>query len=300
MLSRIFKIIICKIANAGGCLLIRLVFQFADVHRKARRKSSPESSDAYVKEKSLTAISHLQDRSNWHISLKRSSSELDYYSHLNADVDDDHKIPEDLIHQQNTPDNYVVTPHRKRRPGFHNSPSQNPFSPSYIDEISYIHHRLVRRVDGQLHIFVYIGYVDQHPHGSFAYTCSQKWRNGWNNEVTRPVEVYIRLNLGAHHLANLWGTNSIRCLIVVHLKHSLHIDTETASRWPWAFKRNSEVLILGARTAFVPWTGSPLDVERLHSLRRTTSLPLLLSAWLRFRKKAIWLCLHWRQFHDFD
>lgn len=36
-----------------------------------------------------------------------------------------------------SPDNYVVTPHRKRRPGFHNSPAQNPpfvpFSPSYID-----------------------------------------------------------------------------------------------------------------------------------------------------------------------
>lgn len=49
------------------------------------------------------------------------------------------KPPEhDLL--QNSPDNYVVTPHRKRRPGFHNSPSQNPpfvpFSPSYIEEMS--------------------------------------------------------------------------------------------------------------------------------------------------------------------
>ncbi|XP_019753597.1 transcription factor Ken isoform X1 [Dendroctonus ponderosae] len=37
-----------------------------------------------------------------------------------------------------SPDNYVVTPHRKRRPGFHNSPAQNPpfvpFSPSYIED----------------------------------------------------------------------------------------------------------------------------------------------------------------------
>lgn len=44
-----------------------------------------------------------------------------------------------LISFVQSPDNYVVTPHRKRRPGFHNSPAQNPpfvpFSPSYIDPI---------------------------------------------------------------------------------------------------------------------------------------------------------------------
>ncbi|KAL1492978.1 hypothetical protein ABEB36_011130 [Hypothenemus hampei] len=43
-----------------------------------------------------------------------------------------------LISLVQSPDNYVVTPHRKRRPGFHNSPAQNPpfvpFSPSYIEE----------------------------------------------------------------------------------------------------------------------------------------------------------------------
>ncbi|CAG9581180.1 unnamed protein product [Danaus chrysippus] len=41
---------------------------------------------------------------------------------------------------QTSPENYVVTPHRKRRPGFHNSPSQNPpfvsFAPSYLDEMA--------------------------------------------------------------------------------------------------------------------------------------------------------------------
>ncbi|XP_037915766.1 transcription factor Ken 1 [Hermetia illucens] len=40
---------------------------------------------------------------------------------------------------QNSPDNYVVTPHRKRRPGFHNSPTQNqpfvPYSPTYIEDL---------------------------------------------------------------------------------------------------------------------------------------------------------------------
>ena len=47
------------------------------------------------------------------------------------------KPPEhDLI--QNSPDNYVVTPHRKRRTGFHNSPANPPFlsySPSYIEDL---------------------------------------------------------------------------------------------------------------------------------------------------------------------
>lgn len=54
----------------------------------------------------------------------------------------DHK----LISLVQSPDNYVVTPHRKRRPGFHNSPAQNPpfvpFSPSYIEDSSHHqHHR---------------------------------------------------------------------------------------------------------------------------------------------------------------
>jgi len=62
----------------------------------------------------------------------------DYRTHLE---DDDHrKLPDEVINQP-APENYVVTPHRKRRPGFHNAPAQNtpfvPFSPSYIEEISY-------------------------------------------------------------------------------------------------------------------------------------------------------------------
>lgn len=45
---------------------------------------------------------------------------------------------QELMSLVQSPDNYVVTPHRKRRPGFHNSPAQNPpfvpFSPSYVDD----------------------------------------------------------------------------------------------------------------------------------------------------------------------
>lgn len=48
------------------------------------------------------------------------------------------KPPEhEFIH--NSPDNYVVTPHRKRRPGFNNSPAQNPpFVPvnhNYLEDL---------------------------------------------------------------------------------------------------------------------------------------------------------------------
>ncbi|KAK9889507.1 hypothetical protein WA026_004788 [Henosepilachna vigintioctopunctata] len=49
-----------------------------------------------------------------------------------------------LLLVQSPENNYVVTPHRKRKPGFHNSPSQNPpfipFSPSYIEDAGH-HHR---------------------------------------------------------------------------------------------------------------------------------------------------------------
>lgn len=59
-------------------------------------------------------------------------------SHHLTDSSEILKAPDhDML--QNSPDNYVVTPHRKRRPGFHNSPSQNPpfvpYSPSFIDDI---------------------------------------------------------------------------------------------------------------------------------------------------------------------
>ncbi|XP_060537386.1 transcription factor Ken isoform X2 [Cylas formicarius] len=52
------------------------------------------------------------------------------FSHIKPPITD----PK-LISLVQSPDNYVVTPHRKRRPGFHNSPAQNPpfvpLSPSY-------------------------------------------------------------------------------------------------------------------------------------------------------------------------
>ncbi|XP_055310458.1 transcription factor Ken 1 isoform X2 [Sitodiplosis mosellana] len=49
------------------------------------------------------------------------------------------KLPPDHDLIQNTPENYVVTPHRKRRPGFHNSPTQNPpfvpYNHGYIEDL---------------------------------------------------------------------------------------------------------------------------------------------------------------------
>lgn len=50
-------------------------------------------------------------------------------------------LPEhELLQNSSNPDNYVVTPHRKRRPGFHNSPAQNPpFVPSYLEDLRQPH-----------------------------------------------------------------------------------------------------------------------------------------------------------------
>lgn len=48
-------------------------------------------------------------------------------------------LPENEL-QNSSADNYVVTPHRKRRPGFHNSPAQNtPFVPSYLEDLRQPH-----------------------------------------------------------------------------------------------------------------------------------------------------------------
>nr|XP_040222354.2 transcription factor Ken 2 [Anopheles coluzzii]XP_040222355.2 transcription factor Ken 2 [Anopheles coluzzii] len=55
-----------------------------------------------------------------------------YYIH--SDAESLKPLEHELLH--GSPDNYVVTPHRKRRPGFHNSPAQNPpFVPSYLEDI---------------------------------------------------------------------------------------------------------------------------------------------------------------------
>lgn len=49
-------------------------------------------------------------------------------------------LPDHDILQNSSADNYVVTPHRKRRPGFHNSPAQNPpFVPSYLEDLRQPH-----------------------------------------------------------------------------------------------------------------------------------------------------------------
>ncbi|XP_050095784.1 transcription factor Ken 2-like [Anopheles aquasalis] len=55
-----------------------------------------------------------------------------YYIH--SDTESLKPLEHELLH--GSPDNYVVTPHRKRRPGFHNSPAQNPpFVPSYLEDL---------------------------------------------------------------------------------------------------------------------------------------------------------------------
>lgn len=108
--------------------------------------------ELYIRQSSVKIAPRVQELSQFHHRVKRKSiyiepSDLeasrlkhDDYSHLKPA-----NTEPDLMSLVQSPDNYVVTPHRKRRPGFHNSPAQNPpfvpFSPSYIDEISPHHHR---------------------------------------------------------------------------------------------------------------------------------------------------------------
>uniref|UniRef100_A0A0A9XHE1 Transcription factor Ken n=1 Tax=Lygus hesperus TaxID=30085 RepID=A0A0A9XHE1_LYGHE len=70
---------------------------------------------------------------------KRKSRYMEDYRSNNLEFDDPHKLPEEALGQA-APENYVVTPHRKRRPGFHNAPAQNPpfvpYTPSYIEEMA--------------------------------------------------------------------------------------------------------------------------------------------------------------------
>lgn len=121
------------------------MFQCTDSPRKKQSVASTEAGSGEESQPELPVKGTarlLQSDPQSHHRKRKSRYMEDYRTHLE---DDDHrKLPEEVINQP-TPENYVVTPHRKRRPGFYNSPAQNPpfvpFSPSYIDEISYRHNR---------------------------------------------------------------------------------------------------------------------------------------------------------------
>lgn len=95
-----------------------------------------------LREKTLTSLLPL-DVSHLHHRTKRKP----HFTSLYSDPEPDSKLAEDVGKPSDTlqtsPDSYVVTPHRKRRPGFHNSPAQNPpfvpLCPSYIDDIPASH-----------------------------------------------------------------------------------------------------------------------------------------------------------------
>lgn len=118
-----------------------------------------ESEELYIRQSSVKISPRVHELSYFHHHrVKRKSSYIepvdlearalkhhDDYSALKPP-----NTEQDLMALVPTPENYVVTPHRKRRPGFHNSPAQNPpfvpFSPSYIDEISMsMHHHRYRK-----------------------------------------------------------------------------------------------------------------------------------------------------------
>lgn len=62
---------------------------------------------------------------------------IDYIARRNLEEEDElaGKDPRILALQQTVPEAYLVQPHRKRRTGFHNSPTQNmPFVPFYFPQ----------------------------------------------------------------------------------------------------------------------------------------------------------------------
>ncbi|XP_014241449.1 transcription factor Ken [Cimex lectularius] len=115
--------------------------QGAEHPTKLEEKSSSPGLDSYEEDSQKNPPDKLGQRIlsyQPYVHHKRKSKYMEDYR-SNLEDDDPHKLPEEALGQA-TPENYVVTPHRKRRPGFHNAPAQNPpfvpFTPSYIDEIS--------------------------------------------------------------------------------------------------------------------------------------------------------------------
>lgn len=119
-----------------------------------KNSSAGDSEELYIRQSSVKIAPRVHELSHFHHHrVKRKSTYIEPVD-LEARTLKHHEeysalkppnTEQDLMALVPTPDNYVVTPHRKRRPGFHNSPAQNPpfvpFSPSYIDEISSHHHR---------------------------------------------------------------------------------------------------------------------------------------------------------------
>lgn len=117
-----------------------------DVHMdtKTQTLTHAEDSQDTIDNKSgvKSCASHTEDSQDIDIEtvLTPSAEDLDSTSHKRkqrtCEEYKDFKSSELLTYP--SPENYVVTPHRKRRPGFHNSPAQNPpfvpFSPSYIED----------------------------------------------------------------------------------------------------------------------------------------------------------------------
>lgn len=136
-----------------------LLFQTSVEHKK-RSISLGDTEELFIRQSTVKITPRVHELSQFHHHrVKRKSGGYIEPVDLEARTLKHHEefpqlkpsnAEQDLMSLVQSPDNYVVTPHRKRRPGFHNSPAQNPpfvpFSPSYIDEIS-PHHRYRKSVN---------------------------------------------------------------------------------------------------------------------------------------------------------
>uniref|UniRef100_A0A8W7PVS0 Transcription factor Ken n=1 Tax=Anopheles coluzzii TaxID=1518534 RepID=A0A8W7PVS0_ANOCL len=108
----------------------------SDTLRSRRRSSSDPVNLSIVKQQQQQQQQQDGDSDDANIDVETignaPTKRKAYYIH--SDAESLKPLEHELLH--GSPDNYVVTPHRKRRPGFHNSPAQNPpFVPSYLEDI---------------------------------------------------------------------------------------------------------------------------------------------------------------------
>ncbi|XP_037953302.1 transcription factor Ken-like [Teleopsis dalmanni] len=129
----------------------------------------------------------------------------------------------------NSPDNYVVTPHRKRRPGFHNSPNHNqPFAscqPNLLDDLR--------------------------SSKSSSYV-SEKNLSSYEDDIQNPVELLANRKILQNHIPRPQSPET-----------SLHITPEFV--YQWQSKQNSSMSTLsGLQTGLTSISHINLNLDSLN------------------------------------
>lgn len=128
---------------------VNLTMNFKEKDSKSPEKEPSEnneepSSELKIGQSTVKIAPKVQELSQFHQHrMKRKNMYIEPIDHLKQQEDlvKPALVDPKLLMAQSPENNYVVTPHRKRKPGFHNSPSQNPpfipFSPTYIEDVAH-------------------------------------------------------------------------------------------------------------------------------------------------------------------